>query len=204
MPKRQTSYDPLEEVDMILNDVREHLEHSTESGEIFELRALQLLLAVMKAMHSEHDPRRLVTMILDSAIAFAEAERAFLMLLDAEGTPRYKMGRAADQTYLGPDAFVISSTAVYAALESDKPLIIADTRENEAFNKRESIMSLKLRTVMAAPLRFQGQTLGLIYIDDRRPLTRYSTHHLNVLSSLAEQAAVAIVNAQKFDTHQGE
>jgi GAF domain-containing protein len=56
---------------------------------------------------------------------------------------------------------------------------------------------------MAAPLRYQGQLMGLIYVDSRKPLARYSKHHLSVLTSLADQAAVAITNARKFETHQG-
>jgi GAF domain-containing protein len=40
-------------------------------------------------------------------------------------------------------------------------------------------------------------------VDSQRALGRYSKHHLNVLSSLADQAAVAIHNARKFETHTG-
>jgi len=56
---------------------------------------------------------------------------------------------------------------------------------------------------MAAPLCYDDRVLGLIYVDSKRPLARYSKHHLNVLSSLAEQAAIAIYNARKFETKNG-
>jgi GAF domain-containing protein len=192
----------LEEIDGILHDVREHLTFSREQGEVYELKALQLLLQVIKSLHSEHDVRALMTMVLDSAISFGEADRAFFMLLTEEGEPRFKMGRSVERTYLTPDDFVYSTSVVNEALNSMSPIILADARTS-SFNARDSIQGLELRTIMAAPLRHNGEVLGLIYVDSKRPLTRYSTHHLNVLTSLAEQAAVALHNAQKFDTHVG-
>ena len=189
----------LQDVDSILADVREHLTLTQEQGEVYELRALQLLLQITKSLHSEHDVHNLITMILDSAISFAEADRAFLMLMTPEGTPRFKMGRSLQGEYLTPDDLVISTSVVNEALDSLKPVILADAQVSE-YNSRQSIQDLDLRTVMASPLRYQGELLGLIYVDSKRPLTRYSKHHLNVLTSLSEQAAVAIYNARKFET----
>jgi GAF domain-containing protein len=193
----------LDSVDDILSEVREELELTQEQGEIYELRALQLLLQVVRAMHSQHDVYSLITLILDSALSFAEADRAFLMMFDGDNEPRFKMGRSYDGAYLTQDDFVISRSAVQEALDSQKAVILVDALRDVEFSKRRSVVDLNLRTLMAAPLRYKDQFLGLIYVDSKRPLMRYSKHHLNVLSSLADQAAVAIVNARKFETHQG-
>lgn len=195
--------DRMNDVDQTLAEVRRDLEFANSTGDVYELRALQLLLQVTKAMHSEHDIYSLITYILDSALSFAEADRAFLMLLDDNGVPRFKMGRSYDGRYLPEDHFVISSGAVQDALESLQPLIVSDALQDQEFNKRQSVQDLELRTIMAAPLRFKKRTLGLIYVDSNRPLTRYSKHHVNVMSSLADQAAIAIANVQKFETHHG-
>ncbi len=194
----------LQDVDRVLADVREHLEYQHDKGNQYELRALQLLLEVTRAMHSERDLRTLITLILDSALSFIEAERAFLMLLDENDRPRFKLGRSYGGNYLAQDAFTISSSIVDEALDTRKPLIVADAQQDARFSGSQSIADMKLRTVMAAPLRCDGECLlGLIYLDSPRPMARYSKHHLNVLSSLAEQAAVALNNAQKFETHTG-
>jgi GAF domain-containing protein len=193
----------LDDIDRVLTDVREHLEYTHEQGELYELQALQLLLHVTKAMHSQHDIHALLTLILDSALSFAEADRAFLMLFSASGDLRFKMGRSYSGNYLTQDQFMISTSVVQQALESQTPIILTDAQSHAEFAMRESIIELNLRTIMAAPLRFESQTLGLIYVDSKRPLTRYSKHHLNVLTSLADQAAVAITNAQKFETYEG-
>lgn len=193
----------LSSVDRVLNDVRDHLTYKHEEGDLYELKALQLLLEVTKAIHRVHDIYRLIALILDSALSFSEADRAFLMLLDDNGDLRFKMGRSYNGDYLPQEHFVISNSVVQEALAGRRPIILADAQEDAHFSKRESIQDLQLRTIMAAPLRNGDDVLGLIYVDSQRPLVRYSKHHLNVLTSLADQAAVAIANAQKFETQSG-
>lgn len=195
--------DHLEDVDRVLKDVRRDLELTQATGDVYELRALQLLLQVTKAMHSQRDIHALITLVLDSVLSFAEAERAFLMLLDRGGVPRFKMGRTYGGIYLSESDFVISTSVVQEALDSLTPIILADAQQDAHFSSRDSIVGLNLRTIMVSPLRYQDQVLGLIYVDSRRPLVRYSKHHQNVLASLAEQSAVAIMNAQKFETKNG-
>jgi adenylate cyclase len=193
----------LEDVDRVLGDVREHLDWSTETGEIYELKALQLLLEVTKSLHSLQDVHKVMTVILDSALSFAEADRAFLLMWNGDRTPRFKMGRSYSGEYLTEEDFVISTSIVDQAMTGQRPIILSDAQADEYFSKRQSIMDLDLRTIMAAPLRHQGQVLGILYVDSKRPLTRYTKHHLNVLTSLADQAAVAVHNAKKFETHDG-
>jgi sigma-B regulation protein RsbU (phosphoserine phosphatase) len=192
----------LQDIDKTLDEIRNELKYTHETGDIYELHALQLLLQITKAMHSERNVYTLITMVLDSALSFAQAERAFLMLLDENDAPRVKMGRSYDGEYLRAEDFVISTSVVQQVLASMQPVILADAQADEEFKARQSIRSLKLRTIMGAPLAHGDQTLGLIYVDSKQPMARYSKHHLNVLVSLAEQASVAIHNAQKFETHQ--
>ncbi|MBN1565748.1 MAG: GAF domain-containing protein [Anaerolineae bacterium] len=193
----------LHDADRVLNDIREHLEFNQEMGDVYELKALQLLLEVTKSMHVQRDIRALMTLVLDSALSFAEADRAFLLMTQPDGSLRFKMGRTYDGHYLTEENCVISTSVTDAALEAREPIILADAQHDNKFSARQSIIDLNLRTIMTAPLRCDENVLGLIYVDSKRPMARYSKHHLNVLSSLADQSAVALHNARKFETHTG-
>jgi GAF domain-containing protein len=195
--------DRLEQVDELLAEIREELTFDHTQGDLYELRALQLLLQVTKTLHSEHDIYALLTLILDSAISFAEASRAFLMLMDENETLQFRMGRSRDGDYLTEADFAYSTSVVQDALAKSEPTILSDAQNHVIYSAKESIQSLNLRTIMAAPLRYQEQVIGLIYIDSKRPLTRYSKHHLSVLTSLADQAAVSIANRRDFETLSG-
>ncbi len=200
---KNTQEEHLQDVDRVLEDVREHLERTEEMGEIYELRALQLLLEVTKALHSRHDPHALFTLVLESLLSFAEAERAFLLLSDANGAPRFKMGRTSRGRYLSPDECVISCSTVEESLRKRQPLVLVDAQNDAEFSTRESIMDLELRTIIVVPLHYKEQALGLLYADSTRPLTRYGQRYLNVLNALGEQVSVALHNLGKFETHHG-
>ena len=201
---KNTKEEHLQDVDRVLEDVREHLERTEEISEIYELRALQLLLEVTKALHSKRDPHALFTLVLESLLSFAEAERAFLLLTDGNNGPRFKMGRSSQGRYLAPEECVISRGAVEEALRRQQPFVLVDAQNDAEFSSRQSVMDLELRTVIVVPLRYKGHMLGLLYADSKQPLTRYGQRYLNVLHALGDQIAVALHNLGKFETHTGE
>ena len=188
------------DINRILSEVEAALDVTSESREVNELLALQLLLEITREIHNTHNIHELITIILDSAIAFANGSRAFIMLLEEDGELRFKMGRNRKKEYLQVDQFTPSAGVIEKTLEKGKPLVIADAQQDLELNKRDSVQDLQLRTVMCAPMKVKNHTLGLIYVDSQRWMGRSSRAHLNVMGSLAEQAAIAINNARKFDT----
>lgn len=193
--------DRLEEVDHILDEVREMLGIARDAGDINELVVLQMLLQVTKELHTIENVRDLITKVLDSALAFVNGERAFLMLMDGS-EPRFKMGRDGMGNYLTIQEFSPSSTVIEGVLQDNKTIIVPDALSDEFLSKRESVQNLALRTIMCAPLIIKRQIIGLLYVDSREtPFSPFNTRaQLNFLGSLADQSAVAIQNAQKFET----
>jgi len=192
----------LAEVDEILIEVREMIDLTRDTGEVNELIALQMLLRVTKELHTISNVSDVITKVLDSTIAFADADRAFLMLIE-EDEPRFKMGRDRAGNYLTREEFSPSKGVMDQVLESGKTAIVPDALNDEVLGKRESVQQLSLRTIMCSPLMIKRNIVGLLYVDSsRNPLTQYTKAHINVLASLADQSAVAITNAQKFETHE--
>ncbi len=189
------------DVNRILAEVEDALNVTSDSREVNELLALQLLLELTREIHNIDDLHVLVTLILDSTIAFANGDRAFIMLKDKNDELRFKMGRNRRKEYLSRDDFTPSTGVIERTLEKGKPLVIADAQSDEELSKRVSVQDLQLRTVMCAPLLIKDEVIGLLYVDSQRWMGRSSRAHLNVMASLADQAAVAINNARKFETH---
>jgi GAF domain-containing protein len=189
------------DVNRILSEVEDALSVTSDSREVNELLALQLLLELTREIHNIDDLQVLVTLILDSTIAFANGDRAFIMLMDKNDELRFKMGRNRRKEYLAHEDFTPSTGAIERTLEKGRPLVIADAQSDKELSKRVSVQDLQLRTVMCAPLMIQEDVIGLLYVDSQRWMGRSSRAHLNVMSSLADQAAVAINNARKFETH---
>jgi GAF domain-containing protein len=193
--------DPEAEIDSILEEVREALTVSHDTGEINELIALQKLLELTKELHKIHNVRELVTKVLDSSLAFVMGERAFLLLFNNEGELTFKMGRDDQGNYLPREDFSPSTTVIDQVLAERKTIIVPDAQADEALNKRDSVLRQSLREIVCSPMTTKTDIIGIIYIDSRfHALTGYNRSHLNVMASLSDQAAVAIRNAQKFET----
>lgn len=189
-------------VDRILNEVREMLDITRDTGDINELTALQMLLRLTKELHAIHDPHALIAKVLDSSMAFGECDRGFMMLIDDEGMPQFKMGRDAAGNFIPREEFSPSMGAVAQVLEEERTIIVPDAQEDAELNKRESVQDLGLRTIMCSPLMIKRTIIGLLYLDSwHKPLTHYTKEHISVLASLADQSAIAIQNARKFETH---
>ncbi len=195
-------YNAFDDVDRMLKEVREILMIARDAGDINELVVLQMLLQVTKELHSIGNLRDLITKVLDSAIAFVDGERAFVMMMEDDRQPRFKMGRNLDGGYLAIEDFSPSMTVISQVLDAQQTIIIPDAQADEVLSKRESVQSMSLRTIMCSPLVIKRETIGLLYVDSSHttPATFSHRAYLNFLSSLADQAAIAIRNAQKFET----
>ncbi len=192
--------DRLHGVDELMEEIRQALSWTEERREVNELLALQLLLDLTRKIHSVHDIHRLIALILDSAIAFADADRAFLVLIEEDGSFRFKMGRNRQKAFIAQTEFTPSQGVIERTLNKGRTLLVPDAQADTELSKRRSVQELNLRTVMCAPLKVKNQPIGVLYVDCQHSLGSYSSAHLNVIASLADQAAVAIKNAQKFET----
>ncbi|HEY4687647.1 MAG TPA: diguanylate cyclase [Candidatus Subteraquimicrobiales bacterium] len=85
-------------------------------------------------------------------------------------------------------------------LARNSPLVISDVTQNQACDNpvmiRESIKSL-----MAVPLRWEGKTVGVLFVDDFMPRD-FTSDEVSVFSLLANQATIAIMKAQLLDKTQ--
>ncbi len=190
------------DAETIMDEIRQALSWTEEKREVNELLALQLLLDLTRRIHSLYGVHEQVSLILDSAIAFADADRAFLMLMEDDGSLRFKMGRSRQGTFISQESFTPSQGVIERTLDKGRTLLVPDAMADTELSKRRSVQNLNLRTVMCAPLMIEKDPIGLLYVDCQHELGSYSAAHINVLASLADQAAVAIHNSKKFETHE--
>ncbi len=137
----------------------------------------------------------LLNYVIDEAISLVGAERGFVVLLQSDGSfeTRVKRGQGGEELEPGEDQ--ISRSVLKQVIESEKPLILRDAVNNPDFNVAQSVMALKLRSIMCVPLISRGEILGAIYVENRAIRNRFKEEDLPPLILFAHQAAVAIENA---------
>lgn len=158
-----------------------------------ETQWLRRLLALSRRLSSEPLLARILDDALDTAVEICRAERGFVLLRTGEDfVVSVARGFAADD--VGHRDF--STQIARQAATTGEPVITIDAGTDARFDATQSIAALRLRSVLAVPLRFRGATLGCLYIDHRLRDGAFDEEAVLRLRELADIAALAIGNAQ--------
>ncbi len=129
---------------------------------------LQAILETAQLLAKEVDLEDLLEQSLDKLLSISGTDRGFLMLLEnGELTPRVQ--RNLGQELEGNIQLSLSS--VHKVFETGDPVWILNVAEDHLLLSQHSIQRLELKTILCLPLVLQGQRLGVVYLDSRRPIT---------------------------------
>lgn len=135
--------------------------------------------------------------LLDSLFSiFLQADRGFIVLKDQQAgrlIPKAVKHRRRDEA----ETIRISRTIVNGVMSAREAILSADAASDSRFQMAESIVDFQIRSMMCAPLiGSDGAPLGVIQIDTLDQRKRFNREDLDLLASVACQAAVAVENAQ--------
>jgi phosphoserine phosphatase RsbU/P len=133
--------------------------------------------------------------ILDLSIEAVGAQRGVLMTLEGD--------RLVVRANKG-EGFRISSAVRDRVLKEKNSLLVKDTQMDDAFRERLSIVEQKVRTLMAVPLQTKDQIIGLIYLDSPFFIREFTVDDLNLLTVMANTAAIRIEHARLVEVEQAE
>ena len=121
--------------------------------------------------------------ILELAIDAVKGDRGIVLTLEnGELVPQANRG----------EGFRISSAVRDRVLDSGASVLVCDTANDAALRERKSIVEQNIRSLMAVPLQTGKAIIGIIYIDSPSILRQFSTDDLNLLTVMANVAAVRI------------
>jgi transcriptional regulator with GAF, ATPase, and Fis domain len=166
-----------------------------------EVARLRRLLALSRRLNAELALDRLLDEVIDAAIEMTAAERGFLLLRAQSGALDVVVARNfahGDLSRERGEAKLSRSIAEQAAATGE-PVITIDAGLDERFGAAASVSALRLRSVMAVPLRQKGRITGCLYVDHRLRGGAFDDDAAVLLLELADIAAVAIENARLAD-----
>jgi len=159
---------------------------------------LRRLLALSRRLNSELRLEPLLDDVIDTAIELTSAERGFLLLYPPGRRDRLEVVVArniGEETLAGEEGRPSRSIAERAARSGEVQLTV-DAAFDERFGAAESVAALRLRSVLAVPLRQKGRVIGTIYVDHRYRSAAFDSEAVELACELADIAAVAIENAR--------
>ncbi|MCA9976948.1 MAG: GAF domain-containing protein, partial [Anaerolineales bacterium] len=160
---------------------------------------LAALYEVSSQLGTSLDLSEVLNQVMDAIIQLTGAERGFLMLFDSvTGKLQTMAARNVDQETIDGRSMHISRTVVERAAATGDGILTNNAQEDERFSTQQSVVGYQLRSIMCAPLRARGRTIGVVYVDNRFFTGVFEQADLDLLSAFANQAAIAIENARLF------
>ncbi len=160
---------------------------------------LALLYRVSQTFNSTLDLDQVLNTVLDEVIAATRAERGFLMLVnDGSGQLEFRAARGLDQHTIDDPQSQVSLGVIERVMKEGRPLLTSNAQSDDWLSERRSVVVLGLRSVLCVPLQRKGTTSGIIYVDNRVQSGIFTSDDLDLLTSIAASAAVAIENARLY------
>lgn len=159
---------------------------------------LSLLYRLSQTFNSTLDLDEVLECVIDEVIAAIRAERGFVMLIEADEELVFRTARGMDQDTIGEPDFQISRGIVNQVAREGKPMLTSDAQSDSQLSLRASVIHLGLRSVLCVPLQVKGNTIGVIYVDNRLQAGIFTHDDLELLNAIASTAAIAIENARLY------
>jgi transcriptional regulator with GAF, ATPase, and Fis domain len=162
-----------------------------------EVEAARRLQSVVTAMIEERRPNGIFERIVDALIEFTGAERGFFILTGkAPDERRAVAARNFDREGVQDALAKISRTIERRTLESGDPVLVTDAGLDERFSGQDSIVGMRLRSILAVPVRGTEGPVGLIYLDNRFERGVFEERQIPLIRMFADQAGIALRNAE--------
>ncbi|WP_434047098.1 MULTISPECIES: sigma 54-interacting transcriptional regulator [Sorangium] len=157
---------------------------------------LERLLEVFRKLNSSVETADILAMAMDAAIDLTAAERGFLLLEQPGGELRVAVARNVDREKVGRSHLKFSYSIAERAIATQEPVVTVDAQEDERFREHASVHAMRLRSVIAVPIRSPDGVLGALYLDNRFRRARFAPEDVDLLLAFADQVALALRNAR--------
>jgi len=164
-----------------------------------DIGGLRRLLAFSERLMTVSSVDELLETLLDDVIQLTGAGRGCVLLVDiGDGkttSPRVRASRNVQSGALEDPSGAISDSIVRQVIDTKRPVIVSDALTDTTFGKSESVIALKLSSVMCAPLLSQGETVGALYVANDEVKHLFERKQLDLLTIFAGQASLILQNA---------
>jgi adenylate cyclase len=155
---------------------------------------LKVLTRVAETLVASRPVEEVLQQVMDIVFESIPAERGFLMLAgeDKDATTLTAKVTKYRQKSHDRGKITISKTIAQRVLNDRVAILTSDALADARFNSGDSIRINQIRSAMVAPLWNREEVIGIIHLDTSALTHAFTEGDLDLLSALANFAAVAI------------
>jgi serine phosphatase RsbU (regulator of sigma subunit) len=153
---------------------------------------------LMESVEELYGPRELVALLthaVDRAIRVTGAQRGILLLESGPGKLAARVARTDKGVNL-PLTLRYSRSVVEKVWTSGTPHLTVDAEDPASAALGQSIVDLRLLSIMAVPLPVKSRSLGVLYVDSRMQAKEFTKSDFAVFKALGGIVALAVEDAR--------
>lgn len=156
------------------------------------------LLEISRVLSSTLELRPLLNAIVRVACEMTSSQAASILLYDQKTDElRFEAAPGSQQQDLKSLAVPLDSSVAGWIYSNAMPLVIQDAaNDKRVYRKVDDVLGFQTESILGVPLMVQDEPIGVIEAVNKEGGDRFSEEDLEVLETLASQAAIAIQNAR--------
>jgi adenylate cyclase len=164
------------------------------STQVTREKIFAVLVQVAKVLLQSEELNSVLNTVMDIIFKYLPVERGLLILFDEEGLPVPKLAKFSEGS--DEQEIPISRTILKMVAEQQVSLLTSNALEDARLLGGKSIAIHGIRSAMCVPLWNRERVIGAVQVDSPIHIGRFTEEDLDLLTALANFAAVAIERAQ--------
>ncbi len=171
---------------------------SLYSENVRRLEEQKTLYAIGQEIVSKLELQVILKKIIQSAIELLKAEAGSIVLWDhRKQTYVYVVAQGLTETLIGMEISPSSKGVGAEVLKKKRPVVYEHYDIHP--NRLKELDPFHLKEVLGVPLTVREMVIGAMIIATSNPQQHFGQNEIDLLSSFAQQAAIAIGNAQLYE-----
>lgn len=161
-----------------------------------QVRELSILFSIGKSVTALLDQDRLLTRIVEAAVYITGAEEGFLLLVDEPSGELYmRAARGLGEKYARGFRLKVEDSLAGQVTRTGRPLMITGSRQGEQFKVKTGYL---VKSLLHVPIKVGDTVIGVLSVDHMVEEKAFTEHDLNLLSAMADYAAIALENSRLY------
>lgn len=161
---------------------------------------LHAIFEIDKAITSAIDLETVLQQIVQMSIGLLDAKISSIMLVDEESQELIiAAAHGLSESYIQKGPVKVGESIAGKVIQEGRPIAVDDIREDPRHAYAEQARMEGLYSLLSVPLNLKDRVIGVLNIYTDEPHS-FNPHEVNLFTSLASQAAIAIENARLFES----
>ncbi len=161
---------------------------------------LHAIFEIDKAITSAIDLETVLQQIVQMSIGLLDAKISSIMLVDEESDELViAAAHGLSENYIQKGSIKVGESIAGRVIQEGRPIAVEDISGDPRHVYSEQARTEGLCSLLSVPLNLKDRVIGVLNIYTDEPHS-FNSHEINLFTSLAAQAAIAIENARLFES----